>query len=1177
MSDKDINDFIKNLRTSNKRKYKESSNEEIINDIKWIAYETIVDFVNTSKSKTNRQISVSLNILEQIFKDSSKLFIDMTKDEDLKLTLNAFSCVLSNIIEDMRLEIYSNKNFNFNKYIKSCQNNIRTKRAKLIDDVGLKFDIAEDAVVEENTETETTDDEDYIVDEEDVSGDTEEMEEMEEMDEEYNEAEYIGNNKEIIKSFHNELKESTNKHNSMDDLMEYFSNLDDDYKNELITKFKKVNNHSNDKIPSLIKVLNMNTSTQVKKTLISKMNKLNGGFGDKSKLQTWMEHAMKIPFGVYKGVNIKKLNQNQKKVTTFLNKLRTKMDNAIYGHDKAKEQVMMMMAQNIRNPDSKGNVFGLWGPPGNGKCFLRDTKILMYDGSIKNVQDITVGEQIMGDDSKPRNVLSLGNGTDKMYDIISKNEKYTVNSEHILCLKTSGLNLIKKKENKFKVQYFNTKTYKINYKTFNNYDDANNYLFNLVSSQEQIVEITVNDYLKLPEYIKNKLKGYKSGVEFKENKILFDPYIIGLWLGDGSSSTSEITNQDSVILFYLRNKLKEYNLNLTHRKNYTYYIGCDTKKNTRQKHNTFINILNIYDLMNNKHIPNVYKINSRDNRLKLLAGIIDSDGHYNKKMKNYEIIQKNKKLSEDIVFLARSLGYACYNYPIEKSCMYNNVKKTGIYYRLIIYGDNLEDIPVLCPRKKHQISSRYKNALVNNVEVKFSHIDKYYGFMIDGNQRFLLGNFTVTHNTSLIKEGIAKAMKKPFIFISLGGATDASYLDGHSYTYEGSIYGRIVQGLIDSKCMDPIIYFDELDKVSTTPKGDEIINLLIHMIDPSQNTHFKDKYFYDLDIDLSKVTFIFSFNEPSNVNYILMDRITSIETKYLTTSQKVKIGKDYLLPSIMKDVGLNLDDINISIELIDHLVLKYTYEGGVRKLKQLLYEIVRRLNQSNLTRTKLNKHNVEFPYELKLSHLDILLKDYRKINRDKIHSEPQIGMVNGLWANSMGIGGVLPIESSLIPAKDFMNVKATGSLKNVMKESIQVALSVAWNYLDDEVKKQYMEKWENKPETFHIHCPDGAVPKDGPSAGAAMTLVMYSHLSGITINNKVAMTGEINLRGNVTAIGGLEEKLVGAKLAGVELALIPEENREDFEKILSRIPKLVDDTFRVEIISHFRQIPDLVK
>ena len=809
MTNTDINNFIKTIRKKNKRKGEYIENSEIINDLKWIAYDTIIHFVTSSKSKTNRQISYSLNMLEHIFKDSSKLFIEMTKDEDIKLTMNAFSLILNKIIDDIRLEIYSSKNFNFHKYINICKNNLSNKRAKITEDIGLKFDMS-DNIVDEELDTETTDsnnddcdyeeeDEEDYEEEEDEDYEEEEDEEDEDVVNNFDELKYKNNlNKESIKIFHNELKESTSKNENVDELMEYFSNLDNNYKEDLITKFKKVNSYSNDKVPSLIKVLNMDTSKDVKKTLISKMNKLNSGFGDKSKLQTWVEHAMKIPFGVNKGINIKRLNKNKKRVSKFLNKLKIKMNTAVYGHNKAKEQVIMMMAQNIRNPDSKGNVFGLWGPPGNGK-------------------------------------------------------------------------------------------------------------------------------------------------------------------------------------------------------------------------------------------------------------------------------------------------------------------------------------------------------------------------------------------TSLIKEGIAKAMKKPFIFISLGGATDASYLDGHSYTYEGSIYGRIVQGLIDSKCMDPIIYFDELDKVSSTPKGDEIINLLIHMIDPSQNTYFKDKYFYDLDIDLSKVTFIFSFNEPSNVNYILMDRITCIETKYLTTDQKIIIGKDYLLPSIVKDVGLNQDDVLISNELIEHLILKYTYEGGVRKLKQLLYEIVRKLNQINLTKTKLNNIDVNFPFNLTISDFDSLLKDYRKINRDKIHGKPQIGMVNGLWANSMGIGGVLPIESSLIPAKDFMNVKATGSLKNVMKESIQVALSVAWNYLDDNIKKKYIEKWMDKPETFHIHCPDGAVPKDGPSAGAAMTLVMYSHLSGLNINNKVAMTGEINLRGNVTAIGGLEEKLVGAKLAGVELALIPEENREDLEKILSRVPKLIDDNFRVKIINHFSQIPELVK
>ena len=150
--------------------------------------------------------------------------------------------------------------------------------------------------------------------------------------------------------------------------------------------------------------------------------------------------------------------------------------------------------------------------------------------------------------------------------------------------------------------------------------------------------------------------------------------------------------------------------------------------------------------------------------------------------------------------------------------------------------------------------------------------------------------------TSLIKEGIAKAMNKPFIFISLGGATDSSFLEGHSYTYEGSIYGRIVDGLITSKCMDPIIYFDELDKISKTSRGEEISNILVHLTDPVQNSHFRDKYFHGIDIDLSRATMIFSFNDPQNINPILMDRITTVETKYLLLPQKIYIAMNYLLP-----------------------------------------------------------------------------------------------------------------------------------------------------------------------------------------------------------------------------------------------------------------------------------------
>jgi len=415
--------------------------------------------------------------------------------------------------------------------------------------------------------------------------------------------------------------------------------------------------------------------------------------------------------------------------------------------------------------------------------------------------------------------------------------------------------------------------------------------------------------------------------------------------------------------------------------------------------------------------------------------------------------------------------------------------------------------------------------------------------------------------TSLIQEGIAKAMEKPFIFISLGGATDASFLDGHSYTYEGSIYGRIAQALIDAKCMNPIIYFDELDKVSRCHKGDEIINMLIHLVDPAQNQLFRDKYFYNVDIDLSKVTFIFSFNDPSEVNYILRDRITMIETKYLTNSMKLHIGMNYLFPDILKDVGVGKDDIVISEDIMMDIITNYTDEGGVRKLKKQLYRIVRELNHLSLTDKKFH-----FPITLTMDKYNEIFKGITKVNHMTVHKEDGVGMVNGLWANSMGCGGVLPIESVLIPGKDKMEYKATGMLGKVIKESIEVALSVAWNILTDDMKDIWMERWKTKPECFHLHCPDGSTDKDGPSAGAAMTLAFYSRLTNRKVRHNIAMTGEINLRGEVTAIGGLDEKLNAAKRAGAIIALIPRENAVNLDNVIKNNPTLIDSDFRVELV-----------
>lgn len=429
-----------------------------------------------------------------------------------------------------------------------------------------------------------------------------------------------------------------------------------------------------------------------------------------------------------------------------------------------------------------------------------------------------------------------------------------------------------------------------------------------------------------------------------------------------------------------------------------------------------------------------------------------------------------------------------------------------------------------------------------------------------------------TGKTSLIKEGIAVAMDKPFVFISLGGATDSSFLDGHSYTYEGSVCGRIANGLIAAKCMDPIIYFDELDKISKTHKGEEITNMLVHLTDPVQNNHFRDKYFHGIDIDLSRATMIFSFNDPSNVNPILLDRITCIETKYLLISQKIHIANNYLLPVMFKEMGFIENAIGFSDDTIRDIINNYTHEGGVRKLKSLLYSIVRELNLANLINTKVNNKVITFPMSITFDDIKVILKHKREVEPDKINVKPKCGIVNGLYANSMGTGGVLPIEVVWIPAAQALQVKATGSLQQVIKESTEVATSVAWNYLDDEVKERFMDLWKNKPMGFHIHCPDGSTPKDGPSAGGALSLALYSLLTNRKIKNDIAMTGEVNLQGKITAIGGLEEKLEGARKSGCTLVLVPKENEKDLVKIKERNPSLIDDKFRVILIDSFEDI-----
>jgi ATP-dependent Lon protease len=302
-----------------------------------------------------------------------------------------------------------------------------------------------------------------------------------------------------------------------------------------------------------------------------------------------------------------------------------------------------------------------------------------------------------------------------------------------------------------------------------------------------------------------------------------------------------------------------------------------------------------------------------------------------------------------------------------------------------------------------------------------------------------------------------------------------------------------------------------------------------------------------------------------------MDRITVVETKYLLKPQKINIANDYLLSDILKDVGLKNGDVMFDENVIDNIVSNYTREGGVRKLKSLLYSIVRELNIANLLKTRINNKKVKFPFTIENDDLKILLKEHRTIEYEKIHKEDMLGVMNGLWANSYGNGGILEIQSLWIPTATPFEIRATGNLQQVIKESTMVASSLAFNYLDKELQNKYLIEWKKKPQGIHLHFPDGATPKDGPSAGGALAVTIYSLLSKRKIKHDVAMTGEINFQGRITAIGGLENKLEGAKRAGVKLALYPKENQKDMDKIYERNPSLIDESFTVIAIDSLEE------
>ena len=454
---------------------------------------------------------------------------------------------------------------------------------------------------------------------------------------------------------------------------------------------------------------------------------------------------------------------------------------------------------------------------GSGKCHSFDTPIMMSDGTIKLVQDIEQGDKLMGDDSTPRNVLGLARGIEPMYKItLSDGDTFGCNESHILCLKYNVKPFItnNKRSNIFQVNWFDSNEIKMRCKSFNykNNDnetcirEANLLLNEKILTQKSYFNIPVKDYLKLSKFLQRNSLSYKVGVEFPEKDIQIDPYIIGLWLGDGSSNQAEITNQESVVLKYLTSKLCDYDCYLQYRSGYTYGFTTLKKYTQKGRENYITSMLRKYNLLNNKHIPDDYKINSRENRLKLLAGIIDSDGHYH--YKGYEITQKNTLLANDLVYLIKSLGFACKIKKVKKSCYYKGEKKEGEYNRITFWGDNIQEIPILCERKKCKEKRIInKPALEYQFKVESEGIGNYYGFELDGNHKFVLGNFIVTHNT-LPAEFAIQYFKE----------------QGKKVIYTGPIKALCNQKLYDFKQKFPNISFGILTgDVKDNPEADVLI------------------------------------------------------------------------------------------------------------------------------------------------------------------------------------------------------------------------------------------------------------------------------------------------------------------------------------------------------------------
>ena len=394
-----------------------------------------------------------------------------------------------------------------------------------------------------------------------------------------------------------------------------------------------------------------------------------------------------------------------------------------------------------------------------------------------------------------------------------------------------------------------------------------------------------------------------------------------------------------------------------------------------------------------------------------------------------------------------------------------------------------------------------------------------------------------TGKTSIAKS-LARSLKKPFVRISLGGVRDEAEIRGHRKTYVGAMPGRIANGIRTAGVKNPVLLLDEIDKVSTDYKGDTF-SALLEVLDSEQNSKFRDHYL-EVPLDLSEVTFITTANTLQTIPRPLLDRMEIIEISSYTENEKLHIAIEHLIPKQLEKHGITNEQLSFSKKAIWKIAHNYTKEAGVRQLEREIGNICRKAAKELLTTEK-----------EKITVTDRNLHKFlgkEKYSYQMANAAPEVGIVRGLAWTSVG-GDTLQIEVNVMPGKG--EIMLTGQLGDVMKESARAGIS----YIRSVSKKYAIAEDFFEKHDIHVHIPEGAVPKDGPSAGITMATAMLSAVTGKKVRADLAMTGEITLRGRVLPIGGLKEKLLAAKNAGIQTVLIPKENTADVEELSSEITK----------------------